>query len=124
MATTNTVSEVAAGVTLYSFTALANGDTFDFPGEYATAKRILFQVTGGTITGDTIALVGSLNGTNFSPLYATSSNITIGVVVAAAVSAVAANANVWDVQPCRKLRLTVTGGTGTGITANVAIVTL
>lgn len=124
MATTNTVTEASAGVTLYSFTALANGDTFDFPGKYATARRILFQVTGGTITGDTIALVGSLNGTNFAPLYATSSNITTGVVVAAAVSAVAANANVWDVQPCRKLRLTVTGGTGTGITANVAIVTL
>jgi hypothetical protein len=124
MATTNTVTEASAGVTLYSFTALADADSFDFPGEYATAKRILFQVTGGTFNSSTVALVGSLNGTNYAPLYATSSNITTGVVVAAAASAIAANGNLWDVQPSRKLRLTVTGGTGTGITANVAIVTL
>ena len=122
MATTNTVSEASAGVTLYSFTALANGDSFDFPGEYTTAKSVLFQVTGGTFNSSTVALVGSLNGTNYTPLYAKNSIISAGLPVTA-VSATAANVIVWDAQPCRKLRLTVTGGTGTALTANVIIVT-
>lgn len=125
MATTNTVSEPSTGVTLYSFTALANGDSFDFPGEYASVRRVLFQVTGGSFNSSTVALVGSLDGTNFTPLYAKGTEHTNGaLIVLIPAAATAANQVLWDVQPSRKLRLTVTGGTGTGITANVAIVTL
>jgi hypothetical protein len=122
MATTNTVTSLG-NATLYSFTALANGDTFDVPGgDFSGAEAILFQVTGGTFNSSTVALVGSLNGTNYAPLYAKNSIISAGLPVTA-VSATSANVIVWDVQPCSKLRVTVTGGTGTGLTANLLILT-
>lgn len=111
---------------LYSFTALADGDTFDI--DASAAKSILFQVTGGTFSLSTVALTGSLNGTNFTPLYHNASGFGVtwgaGVASNAAVSATGPNQAIWHVQPCRIVRVQVTGGTGTGITCNVLIRTL
>jgi hypothetical protein len=121
MATTNTVTSPTAGDTIYSFSALANGDTFDI--DASAAKSILFQVTGGTFNSSTVALVGSLDGTNWAPLFG-KNQLTTGVAVTSDVKAVAANAIVWDVQPSRFVRVSVTGGTGTGITAVVLLRTL
>jgi hypothetical protein len=121
MATTHTVTSPASGDLLYSFTALADGDTFDI--DASAAKSILFQVTGGTYNSSTVALTGSLNGTNFAPLFG-KQQLTTGVAVTTAVSATASNQTIWDVQPTRIARVAVTGGTGTGLTCNVLIRTL
>lgn len=121
MATTNTVTEPTTGVLVRSFTALATGDTFDI--EAPNAESVLFQVTGGTFgaTPAVCALVGSLDGTNFAPLYARNANQTTGVVVPGPVANSAANVLVWDVQPSRFYRVQVTGSGGSGITCTVVI---
>lgn len=120
MATTNTVSSPAAGHTLYSFTALATGDTFDI--DVSAAHTILFQVTGGTFgaTPAVCAVVGSLDGTNWTPLYQFQQPTT-GVAVTTAVQASVANQVVWHVQPTRWIRVQVTGAGGSGITAQLLI---
>jgi len=126
MATTHTVTSPASGDQLYSFTALADGDTFDI--DASAAKSILFQVTGGTFNASTVALTGSLNGTNFTPLYHNASGFGVawgaGVASNTAVQATSANQGLWHVQPSRIVRVQVTGGTGTGLTCNVLIRTL
>jgi len=121
MATTNTVTSPYAGQTVYSFTALADTDTFDI--DCSSAKEILFQVTAGTFGGSTLALTGSLNGTNFTPLYQRNA-IAIATIPASPVSATAANLLVFDVQPTRFARIQVTGGTGTGIQCTLILRTL
>lgn len=123
MATTNTVTSTASGDTLYSFTALATNDTFDI--DASAAKSILFQVTGGTFgaTPAVCALTGSLDGTNWAPLFG-KQQLTTGVAVTVAASASAANQTIWDVQPTRFVRVQVTGSGGSGITCNLLIRTL
>lgn len=124
MATTNTVTSPYAGQTVYSFTELADGDTFDI--DCSSAKEILFQVTAGTFNSSTLALVGSLNGTNYTPLYQRNA-IAIAAIPASAVSATAANLLVFDVQPTRFARIQVTkpsGTSGTGIQCTLILRTL
>lgn len=121
MATTNTVTSPAAGQTVYSFTALAVGDTFDI--DASSAHSILWQTTAGTFGGSTVALVGSLDGATWAPLFQASQPIT-GVAVTTAVQATAANQAVWVVQPTRYLRVQVTGGAGAGIQCTVLLRTL
>lgn len=121
MATTNTVTSPYAGQTVYSFTALANGDTFDI--DTSSAHTILFQCTAGTFSGSTLGLVGSLDGVNFAPLYQANQPIS-GVAVTSSIALTSVNTAVWHVQPTRILRLSVTGGTGTGIQCTLILRTL
>ena len=124
MATTNTVTSPYAGQTVYSFTELANGDTFDI--DTSSAKEILFQVTAGTFNNSTLALVGSLNGTNWAPLYQRNA-IAIAAIPASSISATAVNLIVFDVQPTRFARIQVTkpsGTDGTGIQCTLILRTL
>ena len=121
MATTNTVTSPYAGQTVYSFTALADGDTFDI--DCSSAKEILFQVTAGTFNSSTVGLVGSLNGTNFSPLFQRNA-ITMVSIPASNVSATSSNVIMFDVQPTRFARIQVTGGTGLGIQCTLILRTL
>jgi hypothetical protein len=123
MANTYTVTSPYAGSTLYTFEALANLDTSD-TFDLSSAETILFQVATGTpaaaFFGATVALVGSLDGTNWTPLYQFQQPTT-GVAVTTAVSAVAANATIWHVQPTRFARVQVTGGDSGGTTANIRV---
>jgi hypothetical protein len=123
MATTHTVTSPASGDLLYSFSALATNDTFVI--DASAAKSILFQVTGGTFgaTPAVCALVGSLDGTNWAPLFC-KQQLTSGLAVTTNVSATSANTTIFDVQPSRFVRVEVTGSGGSGITCNVLIRTL
>ena len=123
MATTNTVTSPTAGDILYSFSALATGDTFDI--DASAAKSILFQVTGGSFgaTPAVCALVGSLDGTNWTPLFQVNTANT-GVAVTTAVQATTANQTIWCVQPSRYVRVQVTGIGGSGITCSLLLRTL
>jgi hypothetical protein len=123
MATTHTVTSPASGDLLYSFTALATGDTFDI--DASAAKSILFQITGGTFGGTpaVCALTGSLNGTNWAPLFC-KQQLTTGVAVTLDVKATSANTTIFDVQPTRFVRVQVTETGGSNITCNVLIRTL
>jgi hypothetical protein len=68
MATTFTVSEVASGDTLYTYSSLARGDTCAAI-NVTPAKRIVAQVMSGNTDTDTILVEGSLDGTNWGPMY-------------------------------------------------------
>lgn len=68
MATTFTVSEVASGDTLYTYSSLARGDTCAAINVTA-AKRIVVQAMSGNTNTDTVLIEGSLDGTNWGAMY-------------------------------------------------------
>jgi len=68
MATTFTVSEPASGDMLYTYSALARNDTCAAI-NVTSAKRIVAQALSGNLGTDTLAIEGSLDGTNWGPLY-------------------------------------------------------
>lgn len=126
MATTVTVTSPASGATLYSWDLLAVGDTTEAISSYA-AKKILVQFTGGTFGASQINLQVSVDGTNWLPMYEdgpSTSNATIGVTTPAAVAATAAGVKIYNGQPAPFFRVSVTGGTGTGLQVRVIVFNL
>lgn len=127
MATTNTVTSPYAGQTVYSFTALATNDTFDI--DVSQATEILWQVTGGTIGTSTVALVGSLDGSTWVPLYQKPNGFGInwgalGVSNEPVRVTALPSPGVFYVQPTRFVRVQVTGAGGSGIQCTLIVRTL
>ena len=112
MATTHTITEVAPGVTLFLFTALAASDAFDF--NVPDADEVAFQVLSGSLSGTVVRMQGSMDGTAFSPL-----NVPYGLFAAAETTAT--NTAVIPCQRSRIYRLAMVGGTATNISVGVLI---
>ena len=126
MATTHTITSPRAGDRLYKFTALADSESFDI--NAGGAKRIFFQVPTGTFNSSTVKLQGSLDGVTFTDLYPVYSYATIGpatgLTLPGSVAATAVSQAILEVQMVPHIRITVSGGTGTGIAVNILLTTL
>ena len=82
MATTFTVSEVAPGDTLYTYSSLARTDTCAAI-NVTPAKRIVAQVMSGNTGTDTILIEGSLDGTSWGAMYPPdATSLTVGAASA------------------------------------------
>ena len=68
MATTFTVSEVASGDTIYTYSSLARGDTCAAI-NVTSAKRIVVQVMSGNVGTDNLVVEGSLDGSTWGTMY-------------------------------------------------------
>ena len=126
MATTVTVTSPASGATLYSWNALALNDVTDGIASYA-AKRILVQFTGGTFSGSQINFDVSVDGVTWVPGFEdgpSMTNSTIGNSTPANVLATAAGIKIYNAQVAPFFRVTVTGGSGSGLQVRVMVYTL
>lgn len=114
MATTFTVTEPAAGDTLYTYTALARGDTAAAI-NVSSGKRIVVQALAGTADSDTVVVEGSLDGTNWGPMYAPDAVSLTGipaVAVGFTGSFASSASGQVAVQPTYWLRVRVATGVG------------
>lgn len=124
MATTFTVTEPAPGDTLYTYSALARNDTAAAI-NVSAAKRIVVQALAGTLDSDTLAIEGSLDGTNWGPIYPPDAVSLTGIPAVAAgfTGSFAASASgQLAVQPTYWIRArVVTGGGGPAVGVKLAI---
>ena len=68
MATTFTVSEVASGDTIYTYSSLVRSDSCAAI-NVTSAKRIVGQVMSGNVGTDNLVIEGSLDGSTWGPMY-------------------------------------------------------
>ena len=126
MATTVAITSPFAGTTVYTWDALAAGDT---TGSIlvGNANTILVQFTGGEFNSSQINVQVSLNGTTWLPAYEkgpSTTNGTIGATTPTLVAAVAAGVKIYDCQLAAYARIEVTGGTGTALKCVMLLRTL